>query len=252
MEESAGKYIYCIIRSEVPQEFTILGVGERGDVVHTVHYENLAAVVSNSPQSKYEQTRRNMMAHTRVLEEVMEKRTILPVRFGTVAPGREAIRDKILRRKYGEFERLLRDMDGHVEVGLKTFWYEDIVFEEIIAENSSIRELRDRLLGKPIEQTYRDRIRLGEMVERAMQEKRERDSGQLLSALKPLAEDMREKEAITDRMVLNAAFLIDGSSQEEFDRTIQELDAEMGDRMMFKYIGPVPPYNFVSIVVSWE
>ena len=29
-------------------------------------------------------------------------------------------------------------------------------------------------------------------------------------------------------------------------------DAEMQKRVMFKYVGPVPPYNFVNIVIHWD
>ena len=30
------------------------------------------------------------------------------------------------------------------------------------------------------------------------------------------------------------------------------LDAELGQRMLFKYIGSAPPYNFVNIVIRWD
>jgi hypothetical protein len=30
------------------------------------------------------------------------------------------------------------------------------------------------------------------------------------------------------------------------------MDAEMGERFQFKYVGPVPPYNFVNISVNWS
>jgi len=53
-------------------------------------------------------------------------------------------------------------------------------------------------------------------------------------------------------MVLNAAFLVDEARQVEFDAAVERLDQEMGKRLIFKYVGPVPPYNFVNIVVTWE
>src|SRR5215831_16375108 len=65
-------YLYAIIACPEPREFMARGIGERGDVVRTVNYRRLAAVVSNSPDIEYESSRRNMMAHTLVLEEVME------------------------------------------------------------------------------------------------------------------------------------------------------------------------------------
>lgn len=251
-ENAEGKYVYCIIRSSEPREFSTLGIGERGDVVHAVTHHDLAAVVSDSPIIEYENTRRNMMAHTLVLEEVMEEFDILPVRFGTVAPNEETISERLLGLRHEELDAHLQEMEGRVELGLKAFWYEGLVFDEILEENRPIRELRDSLMGRPAEETYRDRIRLGEMIEGAMREKRAEDSQNILSRLRPLAHDVSRKEEIIDRMVLNAAFLVDEDRQPAFDDAIDALDEEMGERLIFKYVGPVPPYNFVSIVVTWE
>jgi hypothetical protein len=251
-ETPLGKYMYCIIRSPEPCQFTTLGIGERGDIVHTVHFMDLAAVVSDSPVIEYESSRRNMMAHTLVLEEVMQDFTILPVRFGTVAPSPEAIQEKVLKRRYGELNGLLNEMEGRVELGLKAFWYEEIIFREIVEENPAIRRLRDGLMGRPAEETYYERIRLGEMIENAMWKKRDEDAEKILAPLRPLVYKTQANKVIMDRMVLNAAFLVDEAYQAEFDETVERLDKEMQKRLIFKYVGPVPPYNFVNIVVHWE
>jgi hypothetical protein len=251
-ETAIGKYVYCIIRCSEPIQFTTLGIGERGDTVHTIHFEDMAAVVSDSPAIEYESSRRNMMAHTLVLEEVMRDFTILPVRFSTIAPSVEAIQEKLLKRRFGEFHGLLQEMEGRVELGLKAFWYEDIIFNEIVEESPPIRRLRDSLMGRPSEETYYERIRLGEMVEAAMWKKRDEDAEKILTPLRPLVYETRVNKVITDRMVLNAAFLVDEARQAEFDAAVDKLDEEMGKRLIFKYAGPVPPYNFVNIVVHWE
>lgn len=251
-ETSEGKYMYCIIRSSEPRQFTTLGIGERGDIVHTVHFMSLAAVVSDSPVVEYESSRRNMMAHTLVLEEVMREFTILPVRFSTVAPSAEAIEEQVLERRYGELNGLLAEMEGRVELGLKAFWYEDSIFQEIVEENPPIRRLRDSLMGRTPEETYYERIRLGEMIENAMWKKRDEDAEKILTPLRPLVYKARANKVITDRMVLNAAFLVEEARQAEFDETVRRLDEEMEKRLIFKYVGPVPPYNFVNIVVRWD
>ncbi|MBU0493735.1 MAG: GvpL/GvpF family gas vesicle protein [Chloroflexi bacterium] len=251
-ETRSGKYMYCIIRGAAPRQFTTLGVGERGDPVYTVQFMNLAAAVSDSPLIEYESSRRNMMAHTLVQEEIMREFTMLPVRFGTVAPSAQAIEEQVLQRRFGELTGLLNEMEGRMELGLKAFWYEAIVFNEIVAENPLIRRLRDSLMGRRSEETYYDRIQLGEMVEAALGQKRDEDAEQILARLRPLVHQTRTNKVITDRMVLNAAFLVDQSRGAEFDQAIQDLDAQLGQRLMFKYVGPVPPYNFVNIVVHWD
>lgn len=249
---STDKYLYCIIRCPEPRQFTTRGIGERGDIVHTVHFMDLAAVVSDSPVMDYEPNRRNMMAHTLVLEEVMQEFTLLPVRFDTVAPSAEAIQEKVLKRRLGEFHGLLGDLENRVELGLKAFWYEQGIFQEIVEETPAIRRLRDALMDRPAEETYHQRIRLGEMIEAAMWKKRDDDTEKILARLRPLVYQTRDSKVLTDRMVLNVAFLVDRSRQPAFDEAVHRLDEETGQRLIFKYVGPVPPYNFVNIVVSWE
>ena len=247
-----GKYIYCIIRCPEPRQFITLGIGERGDILHTVRFMDLAAVVSDSPIIEYESSRRNMMAHTVVLEEVMREFAILPVRFGTVAPSAEVLVEKALKRRFGEFHGLLQEMAGRAELGIKAFWYEGTIFQEIMEENPPIRHLRDSLAGRRPEETYYERIRLGEMIEAAMWKKRDLDAARILAPLRPLAHQIQVNKVVTDRMVLNAAFLVEEARQPDFDAAVKRLDEEMSKRLIFKYVGPVPPYNFVNIVVRWE
>jgi len=251
-ETPMGKYMYCILRSTEPRQFKTRGIGELGDGVCTVGFMGLAAAVSDSPIVEYESTRRNMMAHTLVLEEIMRDFTILPVRFGIVAPSVEAIQEQVLQRRYGELNGLIAEMEGRIELGLKALWYEGVIFEEIVAENPPIRRLRDSLMGRTPEESYYDRIHLGEMIEAALRKKRDEDSESILVRLRPLVHKTRLTHLITDRMILNAAFLVDRDREAEVDQVVQQLDAEMGKRMMFKYVGPVPPYNFINIVVHWD
>src|SRR5262245_55787680 len=44
-----GKYVYCIIEASDTQRFGAVGIGAEPSEVYTVHYKNLAAVVSEAP-----------------------------------------------------------------------------------------------------------------------------------------------------------------------------------------------------------
>jgi hypothetical protein len=250
-----GKYLYCIIPCGEERTFDTIAVGSEDGVVHTVPHNGLAAVVSDSPVTQYESTRQNMMAHERVLERVMREFTLLPVRFGTVTDSTSPMQDiqKLLGSRSAEFNRLLRDMKGKVELGLKAFWRDEkAVFEEIVAENADIRRLRNSLLGKSVESTHFDRVRLGEMVKEALNHKRAKEAARILQPLRRLAHSIRENGVLGDRMVVNAAFLVDRSKEPEFDQVVSKLDEQFGERVVLKYIGLAPPYNFVNIVVDWK
>jgi hypothetical protein len=249
-----GKYLYCIIGCQEDHTFDAVAIGSDDGMVHTVCYQDLGFVVSDSLVRQYESTRQNMMAHEKVLETVMREFTLLPVRFGTVTDSTSPLQDiqKLLSNRSEEFHRLLRDIEGKVELGLKAFWRnEKTILEEIVAETADIRYLRNSLLGQPPEATHFDRIRLGEMVKKAVKHKRAKEAAGILPPLRRIAHSVRENDVLADRMVVNAAFLVDKVRVPEFDQAVSKLDEQLSERIALKYVGPVPPYNFVNIVVNW-
>lgn len=245
------KYLYGIIDAPAPEAFEAPGIGGRGDLVHTLAVGRLAAIVSDSPTLEYENNRRNMMAHTKVLEEVMRRHTLLPVRFGTVASDTDTIVEKILMTRRDELLGLLEQMRSRHELGLKVSWRHDVLFEEVLAENPNIRRLRDQLMGRPVEKTHFERIRLGEEIGKALDRKRLEDEQRVLDRVRSFVHKTKLNKPIGDQMVLNAAFLVDEAQEDALDRSIREMDGAWGDRLSFKYVGPVPPYNFVSLTIHW-
>ena len=250
-----GKYLYCIIPCQEERTFDAVAIGSEDGVVHTVCHKGLTVVVSDSPVKQYESTRKNMMAHERVVETIMREFTLLPVRFGTVTDSTSTLEDveKLLSTRFEEFNRLLRDMEGKVELGLKAFWRDEkAVFEEIVAENADIRRLRKSLSGKPPEAIRFEGIPLGRMVKEALDRKRSQEAAKILLPLQPIAQRVRENDTLVDRAIVNAAFLVDRKREQDFDQAIRRLDEKLGNRVAFKYVGPVPSYNFVNIVVNWQ
>lgn len=243
-------YLYCVVQGELARSLA----GEVGLVdtaVYSLSHDGLTVVLSDVPEASYEQTRRNMLAHTRIQELVLAQQEILPVRFNTVAPTKQAIYDKLLIARHDELVGLFGTIHGRVELGLKAYWYEERLFDDVLAENEPIRVLRDQLQGTSEAESYYERIRLGEMIEAAIDAKRERERAQILDKLVPLAEKHRLSHIGTERMVLNASFLLPRAREKLFDTAVEELDQALGQRMKFKYIGPVPPYNFVNLIVHW-
>ena len=48
-------------------------------------------------------------------------------------------------------------------------------------------------------------------------------------------------------MIVNGAFLVDRAKTDDLDRLVEAMDAEGAERLLFKLVGPVPPYNFVNL-----
>jgi hypothetical protein len=251
-----GKYLYCIVRCGEERAFNdVIPIGGETGLVYTVPHGGLAVVVSDAHTGRYDTTRANMLAHQRVQEKVMRGFTILPVRFGTVADGAspaESVR-RLLEKRAEEFERLLSDLEGKVELGLKALWRDEgAVFEEIAAREEGVRRLRDSLSGKPPQATHFERIRLGGMVKEALERRRSAEAAAILAPLRRIACRAVENPVTMDRMVVNVAFLVEREREKEFDQAVDCLDREHGQRVTFRYVGPVPPYNFVNIVVNWS
>lgn len=251
-----GRYLYGIVRSGEERAFDgIVPIGDAPGSVYTVLEGDLAVVVSDVHESEFECTRANMLAHQRVLETVMRESALLPVRFGTVAEGASSlttIRMLLLKRRQ-EFVRLFAEVQGRVELGLKALWRDErAVFDEIATDSGVIRRLRESIDGKPDHATRFERIRLGQLVKAALEQKRVTEAASLLAPLHPIAHRAVQNPVLLDRMIVNAAFLVGAGREAEFDLAVNRLEEEVGRRVAIKYVGPVPPYNFVNVVVNWD
>src|SRR5262245_45259796 len=58
-DSARGKYMYCVIQSADSLKFGAVGIGDNGSEIHTVHYRDLAAVVSDVPLGILDSTREN-------------------------------------------------------------------------------------------------------------------------------------------------------------------------------------------------
>ena len=241
-----GKYIYCIIEEKFDRNFGTIGIGNRKDLVSTLCFNGISAVISDTPMFKYVVNKANLTAHEMVIEHVMKDYTVLPVRFCTIASNIEEIRS-LLRRRYPEFKGLFRDMDNKIEMGLKVVWKDmDAIFGEISSSNKIIKNLKSNIAGIDTNK----KIEAGKQVQKALAKKKQDEGQIIIRKLKRISVDVKENDAIGDSMLLNLACLIDRTHEKEFDNTINDLAAEYENRFIFKYVGPIPPFNFVNIEVT--
>jgi hypothetical protein len=164
-----GNYVYCIIKSTEPRSFGPIGIGGRGDEVHTVHHEDLAAVVSNTPIIVYDPTRENVLAHEQVNETVMREFTVLPMAFGALFRTEKDIIE-LLRGTGDALRDVFTKMEGKLEFGLKVNWDRERVIAELETQNEEIRNLKEQINSRSSGSTYFARMQLGRLVESALTE----------------------------------------------------------------------------------
>ena len=246
-----GRYIYGIIRNSEKINFGQIGIGNRNDHVYGVVYKDICAVVSSSPIIQYEARRANMIAHQKVLEEVMKRFNVLPVRFSTISPhdNDDAI-ICILTEDYTRLDDLLHKMKGKKELGLKVIADEKKIYENIIQKYDNIRSLRDKLINQPSDKIHYQRVKVGEMVAEALKKEIETYKNQILDILSTIAEDVKITDNYGNLMILNAAFLIKEIKEPDFDTAVNDLDKKYGEIMTFIYVGTLPPYNFVNLSIN--
>jgi hypothetical protein len=246
-----GKYIYCVIDSNQPRFFGPLGIGGRGDQLHTICFNDISAVVSDAPMKKYRVSRENSLAHEMAIERVMTEYTALPVRFATVAEDQEKVR-RILTREYDKFREMLNDVRGKVELNLKAMFQENAVYKDILERYGNIKLLKEKLAQCTPEKSHYQRVRIGKMVEEALQTEKEIVKADILSVLEPLAAEVKINDTYGELMIVNAAFFVEKKREADFDRQIQMLHDKYAGKATFKYVGSLPPFNFVSIRINTE
>src|SRR6476469_10337265 len=87
-------YVYGVVRAGARLRLPEEGVG--GRAVALIEHDDLAALVSEDVDAPVRTSRRNMLAHSGVLQAVVAQVDVLPMRFGVVVPDAAAARDALL------------------------------------------------------------------------------------------------------------------------------------------------------------
>src|SRR6266850_306345 len=112
---------------------------------------------------------------------------------------------------------VLDKMRDKIEFGLKILWERDKVIANIERDNDEIRRLKDEIGRNTASSTYFARMQLGRLVEAAMEEAGNRYVNDIHEQLKEVSVASRSSKVIGDRMILNAAFLVERKDEKSFD-----------------------------------
>jgi len=169
-------YVYGLVRADLAVPAGLDGLD--GAPVELVAHEGLGALVSAAPTGRPLGTREDLFAHERVVDAVAAEVTVLPMRFGSVIE-RPAVVDELLAPHLAELDAAIADLDGHVQYSVKGRYEREVVLREVVVADPEIAELRERVHGVPEEASYEDRMRLGELVVGAIEERARRDGGRM-------------------------------------------------------------------------
>lgn len=243
-----GKYVYCIIKERETKHFDFAGID--GSPVYLISFKDISAVVSDVEPNNCDPTRGNLLIHTVVLEKLMGEYTVLPVCFGTVTEDKKTVQG-MLGRSYSGFKGELTRLEDKIELGLRILWNKNAVLKEIEGGGEDLEELREKAAFLSETEAQDVKLKIGKLVVSVL-EKWEKHIRAIYGQLKEISSDSRVNEPIGANMIFDSSFLVDKRREEEFDRRVSKLDQEYGDKLKFKYVGPLPPYNFVSLDFEWR
>jgi hypothetical protein len=235
-------YVYGIAASSHPSlPKDMGGVGDPPCPVRILKEGELAAIVSDAPEG-LRPKRRDLLAHQSVLSETGAAGSVLPMRFGSVAPDDTAVTEVLAERVDHYRERLVA-LEGRVEYNVKASHDQDAVLHRVMSENPELRALAEanRQSGGG---SYDDRLRLGEMVAQAVQGREAEDGSELQGLLEPAADAVSVGPESTGWLA-NLSFLVPHSSAEEFLAAVEEA-RKSHPHLELRVNGPLPPYSFVE------
>src|SRR5689334_4340336 len=222
-----GRYVYGVIQSAEPVSFGKIGIGGTGEPVYSVTHKDISAIVSKTDVYIFDPTRENALAHEHVIETVMKTHTIIPMSFGTVFRTDDDIR-QVLKSIYSSLKDVLKQMAGKLEFGVKVNWDRDQIIGELQQHDEELRKFHQEIVRKQLQSTYFARMQLGRMIDKALAERATLYVREIYEALRSCCVASRDNQPIGDKMIMNAAFLVERKREAEFDAVVNKLAKKYG------------------------
>lgn len=255
-------YLYCVTKAKPPRSnFKDIGVK-----IYPIYLQGTYAIVSRVSPDEFseeclkknlanmEWVERKVRQHEKVIEEIMRDSTVIPFKFSTVFQKEENV-ERLLREKNAEFKRIIANLDGKEEWGLKIYCDLEKFKVALEKEDERITEKEQEISSVSKGKAYFLKKKKEELIKDIINEKISeytKDSFERLKriSLKTKINKILHKEVTEKKedMVLNVAFLINKKRIKEFHNVLDYLKIKYSDKgLSFDCTGPWPPYNFCSI-----
>ena len=245
-EQQTAVYVYGVVPGDVKLNSGVHGVGDPPGEVRLVRSGDVAALVSEIDVTKPLGTPEDLQAHQEILDAVVSEAPVLPFRFGGALASEDAVVAELLDPNHDEFAAALRQLEGRAEYIVRGRYVEQAILDEIVSGNSRAARLRDRIHGADPDATRELRIELGEIVNNAVADKRQKDTRDLLAAMNDHCAASLARSATNELDAVYAAFLIEDDQADELERVLADLSDRWQGRVDLTVRGPMAPYDFVG------
>jgi len=252
-----GRYVYCIADSA---ESVHLGkIGIDGNEVCTVPYNNICALVHKCNAEPYksddpEVVKSWVVSHDRVIQTAWEKwGNVLPINFDTIIKevSANSAEQNLVTWLAGEYEGLrnvLQRVKNKVEFGIQISWDPKGVAQQIMRTNKEIQKMESEIAGKSKGLAYMHRQKIEGLLKQQMETSADEYFREFFGRIKKLVDEIKiEKTKKAEnglQMILNVACLVERDRSQDLGQALDSINSL--ENFSVRFIGPWPPYSFVS------
>jgi hypothetical protein len=223
--------------------------GIAGSNLYTITFKDVSVVVSYFTHAKYFLSKELAIDFARVVEELSQQLTLLPIRFGIYSKSDENI-NLLLYDNYNSFRDNLTKIENKFEFGLKVIWDFKKGNKKIKEKvESEVLKVDDYFSQRTIHTNYLfEKIKKHRLEDALLKHEEQliKEIGLYLAEINP---DCKFKKMLSQSIILDAVFLVKKAKKVEFIEAIEALKQQHGD-LHFLLTGPWPPYSFVEIIID--
>ena len=233
-------YIYAIIDSNSGTEEPLIGLD--GVSVYTIPYRGIGIVVSDLEAHFEIKTEESILKHEEVVEALMEKFTVLPMRLYTVFSGKEEMLLK-MKDHYEDFIKNLDRVYNKCEFGIKVIWAGNVIKKRIASahKNENVSAHPGQAGTKFMNEKFNKY-----KMDKEFEEEADRCISVVDGFLNRFASEKKLEKLKTDNLLLSAAYLVDKEKISDFKEAFEKLRSSDGD-LKYMLSGPWPVYNFITL-----
>ncbi|MCX6638392.1 MAG: GvpL/GvpF family gas vesicle protein [Acidobacteria bacterium] len=205
-----------------------------GGEVFVVRVQGLAAAASPAGEGDATPALSRLVAYQQVIEAFHASRAVIPMRYGCLLEGEPAIL-RLLEEHRQEYETLLTQLEGMVEMGIRILWNR--------GQRPVPRE--EEAVPSTPGAAYLARLRKRHPPGDGLEAEEGRLAERIAGCLGGCHERLRAEAAnAAGGRLLSLYFLTPRTSVADFRDRARRMQLPKGTRLLLS--GPWPPYNFVS------
>lgn len=244
--QDTAVYVYGIFPGDIKLDSGVTGVGDPPGKVRVLRCGDIAALVSDVSEPWSLGSPKDLAAHKDILDASAPAVPVLPMRFGAMLGSDEDVENELLAANHDLFASALNELDGLVQYVVKGRYPEEAILREILSENREAAALRDLIRGTDPDTSQLARMRLGEIIERAVAAKRENDTRTLVSRIGSCCQASVLREPAHERDAVSLALLVKTDGTAKLQQAIDDVAHDWEGRVDLRLLGPMAAYDFVG------